>query len=87
MKIRDQVKEFKYRWPAIRSILRDGTVIYKANILGITDLNRDNSIIIGSYFQIPAGNYGVTLNRSNIIIQNSVFKGESNSTLLKKIGV
>jgi hypothetical protein len=39
----------RHRWPAIRSILKDGTVIYRATIIdGVVVLNRHNSYVMDS---------------------------------------
>jgi hypothetical protein len=45
-------REFQFRWPAIESILRDGTVIYKARIVGNTlEMERQNSMVMENYLE------------------------------------
>lgn len=47
MTIRKRWQELKRRWPAVVSILRDGTVLYQARIIkGTVHMNRPHSTII-----------------------------------------
>lgn len=51
MSLLEWIKHFKYRWPAINSILRDGTVLYNVDLdCGTVMLNRSNSTVMNCRF-------------------------------------
>ena len=52
MSAKTWVREFRRRWPAIESILRDGTVMYQARIVnGTVVVSRPHSTIMNCYVE------------------------------------